>query len=110
MQHPAVAFACGEAFCRSSDSAAVLDDLAVGFATASCCGGVTGGRSRSLFREVGTVSGALPGSVTVTVTGAVAIKKKKSLDLFFLAGQSQSHIAIGVGKRSHFAAHEILRL
>jgi hypothetical protein len=35
MQHLAVAFACGEAFCRSSDSAAVLDGLAVGFATAT---------------------------------------------------------------------------
>ena len=35
MQHLAVAFACDEAFCRSSDSAAGLDDLAVGFATAT---------------------------------------------------------------------------
>ena len=89
MQHLAVAFACGEAFCRSSDSAAVLDDLAVGFVTATITMQLRGcerGRSRFLFVG-GTVSGALTGSVTVTVTGAVAISKKKSLDLFSLAGQ-----------------------
>ena len=51
-----------------------------------------------------------PGSVTVTVTGVVAISRKKLAGpVLFLAGQSQSHIAIEVGKRG-FRTDEILRL
>jgi hypothetical protein len=103
MQHLAVAFGCGEAFCRSG-----LWSCSRRFGCRFCYGdnnndscywGVTGDHSCFLFR-VGTVSGALIGSVTRD-NGCSCDLKKKRLDLFFfVAGQSQSHIAIGLRKEA----------
>jgi hypothetical protein len=95
MQHLAVGFACGEASCRSSDSVAVLDDLAVGFAMATtimtAAAGVSPGAVPVSFSMVGTVSGALTGK---SGCGCDTVSKKTSLDLlFFFAGQPQSYIA-----------------
>ena len=70
----------------------------------SCLRGVTGGRSRFLFRDRDGFGGPHRQCYLDSISGALAISKKKKKKrvwtcFFFLTGQSQSHIAIGLGKR-----------
>jgi hypothetical protein len=85
---------------RTPAAAAVLDDLAVGFATATTINlrGCDRGLFPFPFSWLEQFRGPSSGSVTVTITGAVEISKKnnqvQTCFFFFLVGQFQSQIAI----------------